>query len=359
MLHTEAGGGVGGPGGVGGGVEPALGDGRATFRTMRRWRVHELGEPDQVMALEEIDRPEPGPGQVAIDVGAVGLNFPDVLQIRGGYQVKPPLPFTPGGEIAGTIGAVGDGVTGWSVGDRVLWMGNGGLSERVLAAASAPFPLPDSMPFDKAAALLTNYGTTLFALRDRAHLAAGETMLVHAGAGGIGSSAIQIGKAMGATVYATAGGPEKKAILERLGVDAAIDYLNEDFVEVVKDLTGGKGVDVIYDPVGGDTFDRSRKVIGWDGRILIIGFTSGRIADCPTNHVLLKNYSLVGVHWGASLGRNPGALRAAFDDLCVLWDNGGIDPLIMKTTPMAEAPQSLMALSSRASYGKIVIAPGA
>ncbi len=311
------------------------------------------------MTLEEIDRPEPGPGQVAIDVGAVGINFPDVLQIRGGYQVKPPLPFTPGGEIAGTIGALGEGVTGWSVGDRVLWMGGGGMSERVLAPAGAPFPLPDSMPFAKAAALLSNYGTTLFALRDRAHLQPGETLLVHAGAGGIGSSAIQIGKAMGATVYATAGGPEKKAIVAGLGADAAIDYLNEDFVEIVKDLTGGRGVDVIYDPVGGDTFDRSRKVIGWDGRFLIIGFTSGRIADCPTNHVLLKNYSLVGVHWGASIARNPGSLRAAFDDLCELWERGGIDPLIMRTVPMAEAPAALVALSSRASYGKLVIDPSA
>jgi NADPH2:quinone reductase len=311
------------------------------------------------MTLEEIDRPEPGPGQVAIDVGAVGINFPDVLQIRGGYQVKPPLPFTPGGEIAGTIGALGEGVTGWSVGDRVLWMGGGGMSERVLAPAGSPFPLPDSMPFAKAAALLSNYGTTLFALRDRAHLQPGETLLVHAGAGGIGSSAVQIGKAMGATVYATAGGPEKKAIVAGLGADAAIDYLNEDFVEIVKDLTGGKGVDVIYDPVGGDTFDRSRKVIGWDGRFLIIGFTSGRIADCPTNHVLLKNYSLVGVHWGASIARNPSSLRATFDDLCGLWERGGIDPLIMRTVPMDEAPAALVALSSRASYGKLVIDPSA
>lgn len=326
---------------------------------MRRWRVEQYGEPEQVMVLEDAPEPAAGAGQVVLDVGAVGVNFPDVLRVRGTYQVKDPLPFTPGGEIAGTVTALGAGVTGISAGDRVLWMGAAGLTERVAAPAAALFPLPASMPFDKAAALLVNYGTSLFALRDRAKLAAGETLLVHAGAGGVGSSAIQLGKAMGATVLATAGGPEKKAVVEQLGADVAIDYLAEDFVEVVKAATGGKGADVIYDPVGGDTFDRSRKVIAWDGRILVIGFTSGRIADCPTNHILLKNYSVVGVHWGASLARDPGALRRTFDDLCAHWEAGAIDPLIMRAVAFEDAPAAFAALASRRTWGKVVVSPSA
>ncbi|MEA3215003.1 MAG: NADPH:quinone reductase, partial [Acidimicrobiia bacterium] len=232
---------------------------------MRIWRVHELGEPAEVMKLEEAPAPQPGPGKLLIDVEAVGLNFPDLLQIRGGYQVKPTLPFTPGGEIAGRVAALGKETDGPAVGTRVLWMGTAGLAEQCVAPAARCFPLPESMPSTKAAALLGNYGTTWFALHDRARLQPGEVLLVHAGAGGVGSAAIQLGKAAGAMVIATAGGPQKKQVLEQLGADVAIDYLQEDFVEVVKATTDGQGADVIYDPVGGDTFDRSRKAIAWDG----------------------------------------------------------------------------------------------
>lgn len=324
---------------------------------MRLWRVHELGEPHEVMTLEEAPEPHAGPGQVVIDVAAVGLNFPDLLQVRGGYQVRPDLPFTPGQEIAGTVAEVGADVREPSAGDRVLWPGRGGLAEAVVAPAAKLLPLPGSMPFPKAAALLTNYGTTWFALVDRAKLAPGEVLLVHAAAGGVGSAAVQLGKALGAMVIGTAGGPEKKAVVDKLGADVAVDYRSEDFVEVTKAVTDGRGADVIYDPVGGDTFDRSRKAIAWDGRLLVIGFTSGRIADAPTNHILLKNYSVVGVHWGGSLGRDPDSLGRTYDALCEEWEKGTIDPLIGDELPMADAAAALDRLGARGSVGKLVIDP--
>jgi NADPH2:quinone reductase len=324
---------------------------------MRRWLVNELGEPTQVMELVETGPLAPRPGEVVVDVKAVGLNFPDLLQIRGGYQVKPPLPFTPGNEIGGVVSSVGDGVTGWAPGDRVVVMGRGGLADQTSAPASALLKISDRIPFDKAVCLPTNYGTGLFALRDRAKLQPGETVLVHAGAGGVGSAAIQLALAMGAKVYATAGGPEKKAVCERLGVAAAIDYLSEDFVERIKELTDGRGVDVIYDPVGGDTYDRSTKVIAWDGRLLPIGFTSGRIAEAKTNHILLKNYSVVGVHYGASLMRDPEAARRMLLELCEWTEQGRIDPLVMKHVPLEGAAQALEDLGARNSWGKLIVTP--
>jgi len=324
---------------------------------MRIWRVHELGEPADVLRLEDADPPSPGQGEVLVEVEAVGLNFPDLLMIRGGYQVKPMMPFTPGGELAGRVTALGEGVEGVSVGDRVASMGSGGLAEQVAVRAGGLLAVPEPMTATQAACVPVNYCTTWYALHERAKLQVGETMLVHAGAGGIGSSAIQLGQAMGATIFATAGGPEKKAVLEKLGVDLAIDYLSEDFVEVVKERTDGQGVDVIYDPVGGDTWDRSRKVIGWDGRMLVIGFTSGRIPDHPTNHVLLKNYSVVGVHWGASVARFPDSVRQQWDALCDLFAEGGIDPLVFREVPFEEVPAALTLLANRGTWGKVVVTP--
>ncbi len=324
---------------------------------MRIWRVHELGEPADVMRLEEGPPPVPRAGQVVLDVAAVGLNFPDLLQVRGGYQIKPKVPFTPGQEMAGTIVAVGQGVDPARIGERTLLMATGGLAQQVAGPAAKAFALPDSMSFTKAAALLSNYGTTWFALHERAHLQPGEALLVHAAAGGVGSAAVQLGKAAGALVIGTAGGPDKKAVVSALGADVAIDYLAEDFVDVTLAVTDGRGADVIYDPVGGDTFDRSRRAIAWDGRLLVIGFTSGRIADVPTNHILLKNYSVVGVHWGASLGRDPEGLRRAFDALCTEWDRGTIDPLIGDELPLDGAADALTRLGARASVGKLVVHP--
>jgi NADPH2:quinone reductase len=316
---------------------------------MRAWRLHELGEPTDVLKLEDIDPPTPGPGEVAIDVEAAALNFPDILLCRGQYQEKPPLPFTPGVEVAGTV--VGTG-------QRVLAAPSfrtGGLTERTVASESAVYPIPDTMPMESAAALHITYQTGHIALHRRAAIQPGETLLVHAGAGGVGSAAIQLGLAAGARVIATAGGPEKTEVCRKLGAELAIDYTAGDFVDAVKDATNGKGADVIYDPVGGDTFDRSRKCIAFEGRLLVIGFTSGRMPEAPANHILIKNYSVVGVHWGLYNRLAPHIPHQIHDDLMRLYTEGKIDPLVSQVLPMEQAPEALKALGSRGTVGKIVV----
>jgi NADPH2:quinone reductase len=323
--------------------------------------VHELGEPTEVMRLDDVPAPEPGPGQVAIDVAAASLNFPDVLLCRGGYQVKPELPFVVGSELAGTVAALGEGVTDFTVGQRVLAApatGMGGLVERTVAAAATTFAIPDTMPMTAAAALHITYQTGHVSLHRRANIQPGESLLVHAGAGGVGSAAIQLGLAAGARVFATAGGPEKVEVCRKLGAEIAIDYKAEDFVDIVKEATGGRGVDVVYDPVGGDTFDRSTKCIAFEGRILVIGFTSGRFPEVKANHVLIKNYSVVGVHWGLYHRYEPTLPAEIHTDLMRLYSEGRIDPLISQTLPFSEAPQALAALASRGTWGKVVVEVG-
>jgi len=234
---------------------------------------------------------------------------------------------------------------------------NGGMAEFVAASETVVFPIPESLPSTKAAALLIAYQTGHFGLHRRAGLTDGETLLVHAGAGGVGSAAIQLGKAAGARVIATAGGPEKVAVLERLGVDVAIDYLAQDFVDVVKEVTGGRGADVVYDPVGGDTFDRSRRCVAWEGRLLVIGFAGGRIPEVPANHVLLKNYSVVGLHWGAYFRNDPELVHRTHALLMKLFEQGAIDPLIHSELPLEEAPAALERLGSRGTWGRVVLRP--
>ena len=327
---------------------------------MRAWRVHQLGDPVDVLTLEDIDVPTPGPGEVRIEVAACALNVPDMLLCQGRYQERPALPFTPGMEVAGTVSAVGDGVDRCRPGDRVLarpMIEHGGLAEQTLAVATDVFALSDAMGFEAASALHITYHTGHCALHRRARIRAGETLLVHAGAGGVGSAAIQLGKAAGARVIATAGGEHKVDVCTRLGADLAIDYSAGDFVDAVNEFTGGRGADVIYDPVGGDTFDRSRKCIAWEGRILVIGFTSGRIADAPTNHALIKNYSVVGVHWGRYARMEPGFDDAVHAELIELHAGGLVDPLVSEVLPMADAPAGLARLASRHTVGKIVIRP--
>lgn len=326
---------------------------------MRAWRAHELGKPEDVLRLEEVDAPTPGPGQVLVRVHACGLNFPDVLLLAGQYQEKPPLPLTPGLETGGVVEAVGDGVT-VTAGTRVLAMPslpNGGLAEYIVVHERQIKPIPDSMSFEEAAALYVTYATGHVALHRRAALRAGEVLLVHAAAGGVGSAAVQLGKAAGATVIATAGGPDKVKVALDLGADVGIDYKTEDFVEVVKEHTGGRGADVIYDPVGGDIFDRSRKCIAWEGRLLVIGFTSGRIPDVPANHILLKNYSVVGVHWGRYAVVDPAHVVEVDADLFRLFEAGKIKPLIGARVPMEDAPQALRLLADRGTTGKVVVCP--
>ena len=325
---------------------------------MKAWRAHAVGEPSDVLHLDDIDPPACGPGDVLVEVEAVGLSFPDVLQCRGGYQVKRPLPFTVGTEVCGTVVDVGGGVTGMTVGQRVAATVDGGLAELVALPASGALTVPATVPAVKAAAMLGNYTTTWHALHDRALLRSSETMLVHAGAGGVGSSAIELGRATGARIVATAGGPEKTEICRRIGADVVIDYESEDLVEHVRAATDGIGVDVVYDPVGGDVFDRARRTVAWGGRYLVIGFASGRIPDAPLNHVLLKGYSIVGVHWGAAIERDPSAMERAFASVIELYESGCIDPLVFREpVPLAGAAEALTLLATRRTWGKVVVDP--
>lgn len=318
------------------------------------WRLQELGEPIDQLRLVEEDAPAPGPGQVLVDVEAVGLAFPDVLQCRGKYQVKTGPGHTPGGESAGTIAGLGEGVEGLEVGQRVVFLGSGGLAEQVVHPAAAVFPVPDGVSSEKAAAIPINYCTTLYALHDRGALQAGEWLLVTGAAGGTGTAAIQLGKAAGAHVVAVAGGSEKAELAARVGADVVIDHqATPDWVDAVREATGG-GADVAYDPVGGDTFHQVRRAMGWDGRLLVIGFVAG-IPEVATNHALLKSYSIVGVHWGASLARFPDSLRSQMTTVLDMATTGAVDPPLYPPYAFADAAQALQDLADRATYGKVVV----
>jgi NADPH2:quinone reductase len=325
---------------------------------MRAWRLHELGAPADVLKLEDdVEPPRPGPGQVRLQMAATGLNFFEDLLCRGQYQEKPPLPLTPGAELCGRVVEVGEGVD-LPVGARMIGMAawpHGGLAEEAVADARMLFPIPDAMPDEVGASLFMTYGTSHAALHHRAGLRAGETLLVHAGAGGVGSAAVQLGVAAGARVIATAGGSEKVEVCRKLGAEVAIDYRDEDFVAVVKDVTGGKGADVIYDPVGGDVFDQSLRCIAWEGRLLVIGFTSGRIPAAPANLVLLKNFSVVGVHFGAYARHDRGIFRRTHDELVALYGAGKIDPLVHRILPLEEALTGITDLANRRTVGKVVV----
>jgi len=318
---------------------------------MRAWRVHELGDPSQVMSLDEVDRPTPGEGQVLVKVRAAALNFPDVLMAMGMYQEKPPLPYTPGVELCGEIVETGQRVIGSPSG------GPGAFAEYALMDADAAFPAPEGLSDEKAASLYLTYQTGYVGLHRRARLQEGEWLLVHAGAGGVGSAAIQLGKAAGARVIATAGGERKVEVCRDLGADHVVDYTTEDFVPIVKEVTGGHGADVVYDPVGGDVFDKSRKCIAFEGRLVVVGFTSGRIPEAPANHLLVKNYSVVGLHWGLYRKHDPAVFGAVHQELTRLVEAGAIDPLVSQALPLEQAPQALKALADRSTVGKVVLVP--
>jgi NADPH2:quinone reductase len=315
------------------------------------------GEPSELEYLDVPD-PEPGPGQVAVETRAAGCNFPDILMVQGKYQVKPPHPFSPGHEIAGVVRAVGPGVTRVRPGQRVI--GNlewGGYAERAVTAAERVHPIPDGMPFDQAAAFYVVYQTGYSALVRRAALQPGEWLLVHGAAGGVGLAAVQLGKALGARVIATAGTSEKLEVAREAGADVLVNYQSEDWVERVKAVTGGEGADVIYDPVGGDVFDGSTKCIAFEGRLLTIGFAGGRIPTLAINRVLLKNFSVVGVHWGYYQRRGSPLVQEWMDALMKLYGEGRIRPVIYRAYPLREAAAALRALASRESYGKVVLVP--
>ena len=322
---------------------------------MKAWRVSQWCEPEE-MKLEDIPVPEPGPGEVLIKNRAAALNFYDILLIQGKYQVKPPLPFTPGSEVAGEISALGPDVAGFSVGDRVQAMAlGGGFSEYSLAQAGKTFRVPDRMSFTEAAAMIVIYQTSYFALKNRTLVEPGEWLLVHAGAGGVGLSAVQIGKAAGARVIATAGSAEKLDVCLSQGAEHALNYGDESWVEQVKTITGGRGADIIYDPVGGDVFDLSTKCIASEGRLLVIGFAGGRIPSIAANRILLKNISVIGVYWGGYLERHPQFMREAQAELFAMYEAGQIKPVVSEAYPLSDAVAALRALAGRKTYGKVVL----
>jgi NADPH2:quinone reductase len=324
---------------------------------MKAWRLHQFGEPEQ-MEFGEVPIPEPGPGQVCIRHTAASVNFFDLLQIHGKYQVKPPLPFIPGSEACGVVDAVGESVNHLKMGDRVMAILFGGaFAEYSLAPADRTFSVPPAMSDAEAAALPIVYHTSLFALGPRGQLKSGETLLVHAGASGTGMAAIQIGKAMGARVIATAGSPEKLEFCRHVGAEAAFSYQDASWVTQVRDWTGGVGADVIYDPVGGEVFDLSTKCIAPEGRLLVVGFASGRIPAIAANRILLKDISVVGVLWGPYADRNPGHLPVAHQDLMRMYGLGQIRPVIWKSFPLSDALSALRSVAGRTIAGKIVLLP--
>ena len=322
---------------------------------MRAWRVHDWGEPES-MSLEDIATPAPGAGKVRIRNQAAGLNFFDILQVQGKYQIKPPFPFTPGAEVAGVVDAVGSGVTEFTSGQRVLAITHGsGMAECTLSRADMTFPIPDGMSFAEAAAMPIVYHTSYFALRDRATVRPGEWLLVHAGASGVGVSAIQLGRAFGARVIATAGGPEKLEFAKAQGAEHALNYNDGTWVDQVKQLTGGRGADVIYDPVGGDVFDLSTKCIASGGRLIVIGFASGRIPSIAANRILLKNISIVGALWGGHALAHPEYLGVAQQALADLYSKREIRPPQPMQYPLDQAPTALRALADRKVLWKAVL----
>jgi NADPH2:quinone reductase len=315
------------------------------------------GLPD-TLVVEELRDVVPGPGQVAIDVKAAGVNFPDVLIIQNKYQFKPELPFTPGSELAGVVRAVGDGVTQYKAGDKVIaFIGQGAFAQQVLAPQQAVMPMPPGMDFDIAAAITLTYGTSHHAVVDRAQLKAGETMLVLGAAGGVGLAAIEIGKALGARVIAAASSAEKLAVCTAHGADAVINYSTEDLREAVKAATDGKGPDVIYDPVGGIYAEPAFRSIGWRGRYLVVGFANGEIPRLPLNLMLLKGASLVGVFWGDFAKREPKANLAGMRQLMGWLAEGKIKPHISARYALADTAKALNDMAARKVTGKVVILP--
>lgn len=323
---------------------------------MRAVRCHELTGPE-ALRVDELPEPVPTDGEVLIDVRAAGVNFPDVLITEGKYQFKPDPPFIPGGEVAGVVKAVGRGVTSVTPGDRVAaTMLFGAFAERVLAPEAAVAKLPESVAFETGAAVLLTYATTMHALVDRASLAKGEKLLVLGAAGGVGIAAVEIGKCMGAHVIAAASSEAKLAFCREHGADAGIDYASESLKDRAKALSGG-GVDVVYDPVGGDYTEQALRAMAWAGRHLVVGFAAGPIPKIPTNLLLLKSCQLVGVFWGQFAMRDPERNRAHVAQVLTWLGEGRIRPHVDAVLPFTSAGEALRRLSRRQVKGKIVLVP--
>ncbi|MGZ8259527.1 MAG: NADPH:quinone oxidoreductase family protein [Caldimonas sp.] len=314
--------------------------------------------PTGVEALQwkELPTPEPEPGQVRVAIKAASLNFPDLLIVQNKYQTKPPLPFTPGSEYAGTVDAVGAGVTHVRVGDAVsAFGGTGGFATHAVVDAALVMPLPPGFAFDDAAAFVLTYATTHHALVDRGQLKPGETLLVLGAAGGVGTAAIQIGKVLGARVVAASSSDEKAELCRSIGADATINYSRNNIRDELKQITAGKGPDVVYDPVGGDLAEPVFRSIAWRGRYLVIGFAQGDIPALPLNLPLLKGASLVGVWWGEYARREPKANAAMLAELARWYANGKVKPVIDRRLPMSELPAAFERMGSRTVRGKLVM----
>ena len=313
--------------------------------------------PPEALAIEDVPAPSsPGAGEVLVRVRACGVNFADALIVQGKYQEKPPLPFTPGLEVAGEVVAVGEGVTGLVPGQRVVSLcATGGYAEAVTAPAAVTVPTPDTMSCETAAGFTVAYGTAHVALAHRAKLREGETLLVHGAGGGVGLAAVEVGKAMGAKVIATAGSEDKRSLAGAHGADHVIDYRSGEFRDAVKALTGGRGADVVFDPVGGEVFTQSMRCIAWEGRLLVIGFAAGDVPAVPAGLVLVKNVSVVGVFWGAYRMHEPAVITGSLRRLFTWFEEGALRPVISETLPLDRAAQAMQRLLRREAKGKIVL----
>ncbi|NGO81270.1 NADPH:quinone oxidoreductase family protein [Streptomyces sp. YC504] len=317
---------------------------------MQAWRVHETGEPGEVMRLDEVAKPTPGEGQLLVKVRAANINFPDALLCRGQYQMRPPLPFTPGVEICGET----------EDGRRIIAnpaLPYGGFAEYALVDKAAVLAAPDALDDAEAAALHIGYQTGWFGLHRRARLQAGETLLVHAAAGGVGSAAVQLGKAAGARVIGVVGGPDKARVADELGCDVVIDRRSDDVIAAVKEATGGRGADVVYDPVGGDAYTQSAKCVAFEGRIVLIGFASGVVPAPGLNHALIKNYSIMGLHWGLYNTKDPAAVLRCHEQLTELAAKGSIKPLISERVPLVGAAEAVQRVADGVTTGRVAVVP--
>ncbi|MFF0458601.1 NADPH:quinone oxidoreductase family protein [Nocardia africana] len=327
---------------------------------MKAWCVNELGNARDVLTFEEVAKPIAGDGQVLVKVLATPANFPDVLLCRGEYQVKPPLPFTPGLELCGEVVAIGAGVTRAAVGDRVVGTTNmpgGAFAEYAVLQQANVFPAPSALDDVEAATLSIGYQTAWFALHRRTQIVAGDYLLVHAAAGGVGSAAVQLGKAAGATVIGIVGGSEKAAYAEELGADLVIDRRTENFVPLVKEFTGGHGADIVFDPVGGDSYNGSTKCIAFEGRIVVIGFAGGAIPQPALNHALIKNYSIVGLHWGLYQLKNSALIDECHSELTRLADEGLLKPLVGERLALADVADGVGRVGDGTTVGRLVFQP--
>ena len=320
------------------------------------------GPPD-TLELTEVDDPFPGPGQLLVRVKACAINYPDVLIIEDKYQSRPPRPFAPGGEIAGVVDQAGEGVTGWSAGDRLIAMlGHGGLAEKVLVSAAAAMPLPPDRGFEEGSALILTYATTIHALLDRGRIEAGETLLVLGAAGGVGLAAVELGKAFGARVVAAVSSEEKAEAAKAAGADQVVIYPQGPFDKesakalsgLFKEAVGPSGADLVYDPVGGDYTEAAVRALGWAGRLLVIGFPAG-IPKLPLNLTLLKSCDVRGVFWGAFAARDPKANAAHVQTLFRLWEEGKIAPKVSRTWPLAQGAEAIAHMAARKAVGKLVV----